>query len=297
MQHFDSRISTGEAREMFNHLELLTLYHDDWVSDLMRTIVCNEQFNEEYIARDAHQTCRFGYWLEHDIHDALRQSPIVNDIRLIHEKMHVAYRNLLMTWRVNKKISSDEYDEANVKKTAFNLSVGTLQFMIYDHLFQVDPLTKMLNRTKLLSTLERERNRISETGEQSAVVMVDIDYFKKVNDNHGHSVGDIVLVQVAMFLATSLRPMDIVFRYGGEEFLVYLPGVGKKKAVATMERIRINLFKDRILVGTGEEINISASFGVTSLDPRSEIACSIEKADQALYVAKRNGRNQVVWLS
>lgn len=296
MQHFDNRISMGEARDLLNRLELLTLYHDSWVSEFLRAIVCDELLAEENTSSTSHQTCRFGHWLEHEIHDALRETPIVSDIRLIHENMHTAFRNLLLAWQTEKRVSAADYDEANVKKMAFQLSVSTMQFMIYDYLFQVDPLTKTLNRTKLLSTLERERNRIFETGEQSSLAMVDIDFFKKVNDTYGHTMGDTVLIQVSLFLSTSLRPMDIIFRYGGEEFLVYLPGVGKKDAVAILDRIRINLAANHIALEMGEEIQITASFGVSPLDPQSEIALSVDKADQALYLAKNGGRNRVVWL-
>ncbi|MBF0162641.1 MAG: diguanylate cyclase [Magnetococcales bacterium] len=296
MQQFDTPISTGEAREILNRLELLSLYHDDWISTFLRAVVCDEPLESTFIEENSHQTCRFGRWLEHDIHDALRQAPIVSDICLIHQRMHLAYRDLFLSWQAKRRISSAEYDEANVKKTAFHLSVSTLQFMIYDYLFQVDPLTKTLNRTKLLSTLERERNRICETGEQSTLAMIDIDHFKKINDTYGHVVGDAVLVQVALFLSTSLRPMDIIFRYGGEEFLVYLPGTGKKEAQAVLERVRANLFENRILLEGGQELQISASFGVSPLDPTAEIAVSVEKADQALYLAKNGGRNRVVWL-
>ncbi|MBF0401069.1 MAG: diguanylate cyclase [Magnetococcales bacterium] len=296
MPHFDNRISMGEARDLLNRLELLTLYHDEWVSGFLRSIICNEPPDTSCLAADSHRTCRFGHWLEQEIHDALRTAPIVSDIRLIHENMHAAYRKLLLTWQEDGRVLAKDYDEASVKKMAFQLSVSTMQFMIYDYLFQVDPLTKTLNRTKLLSTLERERNRISETGEKSAIAMVDIDFFKKVNDTYGHVVGDTVLVQVSLFLSTSLRPMDIIFRYGGEEFLLYLPGVGKKDAVTILDRIRVNLAENRILLETGNEICITASFGVSSLDPNTEIALSVDKADQALYMAKKGGRNRVVWL-
>ena len=294
MQYFKN-VSVGEARDVLNHLDLLMLYHDDWVSNFMRAIICNENMGDEYVAEDSHETCRFGYWLAHDLGESLRNLPITNDIRLIHKNMHSTYREIFLRWEKQKKISVKDYDEAAIKKTAFKLSVSTMQFMIYDYLFQVDPLTKTLNRTKLLSTLERERNRISETKESCSIAMVDIDHFKVINDTYGHIAGDMALVQTSLFFSSSLRPMDIIFRYGGEEFLMYLPSVGKKEALSLLNRVRKNLSENNIMIETGENIQVTASFGVTALDPDAEIFKSVNKADEALFVAKSRGRNQVVW--
>ena len=295
MQYF-KRVSVGEARDVLNHLDLLMLYHDDWVSNFMRAIICHERLGDEYIAVDSYDTCRFGRWLVNDMGESLRDVPIVSDIRLIHKNMHLAYRNIFLRWEKQKEISTADFDEANTKKTAFKLSVSTMQFMIYDYLFQVDPLTKTLNRTKLLSTLERERNRIAETKESCSIVMVDIDHFKVINDTYGHAAGDMVLVQTSLFLSSSLRPMDVIFRYGGEEFLMYLPNVAKTEALSILERVRENLAKNNVMIETGQNIKVTASFGVSALDPFVEISMSVDKADRALYIAKNNGRNQVVWV-
>lgn len=295
MRDFDA-ISMGAARDILSHLDLLVLYHEEWESGFMRAMICNTHVSDEYLAVDAHETCRFGVWLYQDLHESLKNSNIVNDIKLIHRNMHLAFRDVFTSWKTHGSVSVQAYDEAHTKKMAFNLSVITMQSMIYDYLFQVDPLTKTLNRTKLLSTLERERNRIAETKEICSVVMVDIDHFKRINDTFGHAVGDTVLVQTSLFLSSSLRPMDILFRYGGEEFLMYLPSVGKTEALSALNRIRETLANNRQIVGESEDVTITASFGVTALDPLADIATSIDRADQALYEAKRRGRNQVVWL-
>ncbi len=295
MRHFN-RVSVGEARDILNHLDLLVLYHDDWASHFMRAIICNEDLGDTYISTDSHETCRFGHWIHHELNKSLQDTPIVKDIKYIHKNMHLSFREIFLTWKTEKKVSTQDFDEANTKKTAFKLSVSTMQFMIYDYLFQVDPLTKTLNRTKLLSTLERERNRIAETGETCSIVMVDIDHFKSINDTYGHTVGDTVLVQTSLFLSSSLRPMDIIFRYGGEEFLMYLPGVGKKEALLILNRVRENLSNNKLIIATGKDIKITASFGMTTLTPHAEISESVDKADQALYAAKNSGRNRVVWM-
>ncbi|MBF0358287.1 MAG: diguanylate cyclase [Magnetococcales bacterium] len=288
-------ISLSEAMEILHQLDLLLLNHDEWFSELTKNIILNEDINDDFISENPHELCNFGKWFYNDLPPDLRQAPISKDIELIHKNMHLKFKDILVAWKEKKRISKDSYNEATVKKMAFMLTVNTLQFMIYDYLLQTDPLTKTLNRTKLLSTLERERNRISETGESCAVVMADIDYFKKVNDTYGHAVGDMVLVQTALFFSSVLRPMDLVFRYGGEEFLIYMSNLDLISAIKTLDRIREKFATNKIMISTGKMINITASFGVAMLDPKVSIDSSIKKADLALYAAKRSGRNCVKW--
>ncbi|MEO5330637.1 MAG: diguanylate cyclase [Magnetococcus sp. YQC-5] len=286
----------SEARDVLYQLDLMLFYHDEWFSNFTRGIICDQPLGDEYIAEDAYQACRFGQWLYGNIDAKVKQTLIVQDIELIHKNMHLKFRDCYLKWMTHKTDIKKEYDEALIKRTAFKLTVNTLQFMIYDYLLQTDPLTKTFNRTKLLSTLERERNRIEETGENCAVVMADIDHFKHVNDQYGHAVGDMVLVQTSVLLRNILRPMDLVFRYGGEEFLLYLPGVDKKAALIILDRLRARIAENSIMISEDKTINITISFGGSRLDPGAEIAESVRKADEALYLAKTGGRNRVEWV-
>ncbi len=285
-----------DARDVLYQIDLVMFYHDEWFSNFTKGIICAQPLDDEFIAEDAHEKCRFGQWLYSNMGSEPLQAAIVQDIELIHKNMHTKFRIFYNKWRKQKKSIKKEYEEALVKRTAFKLTVNTLQFMIYDHLLQTDPLTKTFNRTKLLSTLERERQRIEETGESCAVVMADIDFFKNVNDQYGHASGDMVLVQTSILLRNVLRPMDLLFRYGGEEFLLYLPSVDKKNAVATLDRLREKVAANPIIINNGQVIHVTLSFGVTRLDPTVEIAASVQKADEALYFAKISGRNRVEWM-
>lgn len=292
------KLSISEALDLLHKLDILLINHDEWFSELTKEIILDEDVSEEFIANNPHELCLFGKWFYNDLDKDLKELPIFRDIELIHRNMHAIFKEILVKWQANKKnkVSPVDYKEATVKRLAFRLTINTLQFKIYDYLIQTDPLTKTLNRTKMLSVLERERHRISSSGESCAVVMADIDYFKKVNDIYGHAAGDIVLAKTAVFFASVLRPMDLIFRYGGEEFLLYLSNSSKEATISTLKRTCKSYSENNIMIATGETIKITMSFGATKLNPNTDIAESIKKADTALYEAKTTGRNRVVWL-
>jgi two-component system, cell cycle response regulator len=154
-----------------------------------------------------------------------------------------------------------------------------------------DPLTGLWNRGAILDRLHRETDRAVREGGQVAVVFVDLDRFKQVNDSYGHPAGDSVLVSTADCLKASVRTYDEVGRYGGEEFLMVLPQCTAREAAAVAERARLALSARPIDLG-GVRQEITASFGVAAA--RSEGADSLlRRADAALYRAKEAGRNRV----
>jgi len=125
--------------------------------------------------------------------------------------------------------------------------------------------------------------------------MVDIDFFKKVNDTYGHLVGDKAIVLTTSLIKDSLRDGDIVIRYGGEEFLIILHGADSEDAFTVCERIRHKV-QDSVLKEGDQQINLSVSIGIAAY-PEQPVAKEMElidMADQALYHAKNNGRNRVI---
>ncbi|MCG6962915.1 MAG: GGDEF domain-containing protein, partial [Acidobacteria bacterium] len=159
-------------------------------------------------------------------------------------------------------------------------------------LANTDPLTGLAIRR----SFERVLHRLAARGEHFAVIMLDLDWFKRVNDELGHRAGDEVLLDLAEVLQGSLRPLDSAVRYGGEEFVVLLPSVSSPEAAAVAERIRRTL-EQRRLVFEGHEIRYTASFGVAESAAEPGLGDPMEvvwQADAALLAAKRAGRNQVV---
>ncbi len=158
-----------------------------------------------------------------------------------------------------------------------------------------DPLTQLANRRSLMETLGREFERAKRLQSSLAVIMVDIDHFKRVNDTFGHQDGDRVLISVGQLLARQLRPYDMAARYGGEEFALILPDANGRSAGQVAERLR-SLISELTFGGTLSRLKVTASFGIAAL-PSSRIHSLddlIREADEALYRAKREGRNRVV---
>ncbi|MBR5555168.1 GGDEF domain-containing protein [bacterium] len=162
------------------------------------------------------------------------------------------------------------------------------------HLSVTDPLTGLYNRRHFDNMIEREFLRAQRYSNDLSIALIDVDFFKKVNDTHGHLCGDYVLKEVAYLTLQTFRKTDMVFRYGGEEILVILTETPLEKAVIPLERLRKSI-ENYPFNYDGKDIKITVSIGVESLcEETHNFEELIDHADKALYKAKDNGRNQVV---
>ena len=157
----------------------------------------------------------------------------------------------------------------------------------------VDGLTGLANRRQCEDTLASELARLERFGGPLAVVVTDLDWFKDVNDRYGHPSGDAVLREFAQLLQESVRDVDLAGRWGGEEFMLILPGTDLAGGAQVAERVRIALAGRIVLSADGSPIPVTASFGVAATPPASTAAELFSAADAALYEAKRNGKNRV----
>jgi len=155
-----------------------------------------------------------------------------------------------------------------------------------------DELTGLFNRRYMLSHLENVLRRSAGTGRPVSVMMIDLDYFKAVNDTHGHQVGDRVLAEVARRIGQSVRGVDLAARYGGEEFMVVMPDTDMAGAQVVAERLRQSIAHRPIDVGTAK-IDMTVSVGLAADEPTIGAEALIKKADEALYKAKKGGRNRI----
>jgi diguanylate cyclase (GGDEF)-like protein len=163
----------------------------------------------------------------------------------------------------------------------------------------IDPLTGLLNRRGFDARVHVEVARASREGSSLAVLTLDIDRFKSVNDIHGHEVGDRVLAWIGTVLTRHLRATDIAARFGGEEFVLVLPGTDAVAALTLGERLRRTVSEDvpldgRAKFGISDALRLSVSGGVAAGDAPVDLQALLDAADQAMYTAKRNGRDRIV---
>lgn len=158
-----------------------------------------------------------------------------------------------------------------------------------------DALTKIWNRAYVLDALDREVVRAQREKRGLGVLMIDLDHFKLINDSYGHQAGDEALRETARRMQAAIRPYDALGRYGGEEFLMVVPGCDDFCLSAHAERLRLVMESEPFFVA-GHEVRLTASFGASSTSSGTEASADelIRLADAALYEAKRAGRNRVV---
>lgn len=157
-----------------------------------------------------------------------------------------------------------------------------------------DALTGLSNRRHFYELASQEIERATRLGSPLAVAMLDVDHFKRVNDQHGHATGDVVLKTLSATCRAVLRQVDVVARFGGEEFVLLLPHTGLETAISVLERLREVLSHKQVETTTGAPLGFTVSIGLTLMRPaESDVDAMLARADAALYEAKRLGRNQV----
>ena len=195
-----------------------------------------------------------------------------------------------------RNVSPDILRLAGVLAEQLSLALGNLRLQeTLRSRSERDPLTDLYNRRHLELSAERELARATRHTHPLAFVMLDVDHFKMFNDTHGHDAGDAVLREVALVLKRHTRTEDIACRYGGEEFLMVLPGCPLEDAYQKSEAIREAIAQLRVTVGGTVLSRVTASLGIACYPQHGErMEELIRAADAALYKAKAAGRNQIV---
>jgi diguanylate cyclase (GGDEF)-like protein len=171
------------------------------------------------------------------------------------------------------------------------------EYVIYEHklieMSRLDPMTMLLNRSHLEQCLMEDIKRSGRFGTALSVMMIDIDFFKSINDTYGHLCGDRVIRQIASLLKETVRQIDIVGRYGGEEFCCVLPETSAGNACVIAERLRETVEQAK-LGFEGQALHVTISLGIAEYgEACNSLETLIKAADDALYVSKRSGRNMV----
>jgi diguanylate cyclase (GGDEF)-like protein len=172
---------------------------------------------------------------------------------------------------------------------------SALMFESFERLASIDPLTGIANHRSLQEFLARRVHESHRANTELGVIMIDVDHFRLFNEEEGHDAGDTVLRKVAEAIKSMLRPYDLAARYGGEEFTVVLPGAGEVETMTIAERIRQKIAQIEFVATSGRTRHVTASLGCATMPKIAQEAVPLLKAaDEALYQAKRSGRNRCV---
>jgi diguanylate cyclase (GGDEF)-like protein len=201
-------------------------------------------------------------------------------------------RGLMWIWGGAISVSDLPILSIFAKQISTSLERARL-FQEVQNLAITDPLTGLLNRRSLFELGRIEFARSERLHRPFSCLMLDLDDFKKINDQHGHQTGDVVLQEFARLCRESVREIDLVGRYGGEELIILMPETRLDSARTVADRLCVNLAESVIPVAEAE-IRITASIGVAAMDENTtELDTLVARADQAMYIAKHKGRNRV----
>jgi len=240
--------------------------------------------------------CQFGLWIAtNELNEYFTPHEIEN-LHRMHHSVHNSGKSIYYHLK-NKKYQQVLLDYLFLSRLSINL-VSRLNVKITHQLLQqqieTDPLTQLRNRHSLDSILKTTFILHKEDKISFSVAMLDIDFFKKINDTYGHQVGDDVLQSVAKILKDNIRASDMIFRYGGEEFLIIFPQCDRECAQKSCEKLR-KLIEDHTFQEPLKDQKVTISIGIVSIDQTMQTSKSIiEAADTNLYRAKNEGRNRVI---
>lgn len=284
-----------KTEKLSDELEKAIAAHLGWFKQFSRSLVCGG-CEDVQIDVDAHLNSAFGDWYYSKANPVLADLPAFQDIAGIQKAMHDCARRAMEAIKSGKNPSTQLHDECVDYALNLNTKLRKLQLDIIGDLLALDPLTGCYSRRGMIGKLQAEQERALRLQRPCSLCLMDFDHFKQINDQYGHPAGDAALKQGMRFVAGVLRKYDIVFRYGGEEFLLCLPGTPAADAALVVDRIRSGLEKMPVMLPSRERIHVTASFGLADVMLNKPIEDSIAQADEALLDAKHNGRNRVqVW--
>lgn len=289
-------VSRDELQGVIAQLKESLNNHQQWHGALIRTLVCGLPGDKHDTSEEAHTECRFGQWYYSKAPEKLRKHPGFIALGDEHQRLHHLARLLLISADANNPITPLDFDNFANALDRLRLEISALERELENSLFNHDALTGAINRFGILPTLREQQELVKRHAQLCYIAMMDLDHFKAVNDLHGHAAGDKVLTSTVHYLIKNLRPYDKVFRYGGEEFVLCMPYTELVPGFDRIKEINEGLSSLKIDIGEKEPIHVTASIGLTLLEPDISVEKSIDRADKALYAAKSAGRNCVmIW--
>jgi diguanylate cyclase len=274
-----------------NSLEAIVAAHTEWLKNWHLEVL--EGLSPQRHGQVNPPPLQLPKWIEDPVLQAHPKHQLICESL---RELQAQAEQVAVTVRATGAIPTGAYSDFMNTVLAFASAVRQLQNDTWNQLANIDPLTGLGNRRAMWRKLRIEFERQARDHHACCIAMLDLDFFKEINDSWGHGAGDLMLRRVATMLTASVRPYDSIFRFGGDEFLLCLPSTDLRTAWAVIERLRLKVSRWPIELKEGSTIRANLSVGIAPLEWQSGVEAALEKADAALYQAKRNGRNCVyVW--
>lgn len=267
--------------------------HLAWTQRLLRCALLHERPDDDMLLEDAHCRCRFGQWLStHRRQLQAFDATLIERIELAHRQMHDAVRELCEQVLARRPARESQLQSYEQGQSSMIGMLYSLRERIDDAAEQHDVLTGLPLRHNLEHIFQLRRHDAQRLGAQLWVAMIDIDRFKRVNDKHGHAVGDLALQHVARRLSSCMRENDALFRYGGEEFLALLLVGEAHDAQRLAERVLDAVRQAPLELHAGDPLKLSVTIGLSRVGPDDTLTGAVERADLAMLQGKQAGRDR-----
>jgi len=291
----DSTFSRA-TRHFVAELDEAAQWHMAWTRMVLRCAVLRTPPGDDVLSRDAHDCCRFARWLErHREYLGRIDAATLRRLDRNHRQMHEAARRIcgrILDEDPGEPADLDDFEHAQAGVVA---ALSLLKNAYLAHSARIDALTGLPLRHGLEEDFERCHAQARRHGESLVVMMLDLDHFKRVNDLHGHAVGDLALRHVAALLRQHCRAGEPVIRFGGEEFIALVQAADCDAAQRAVQRILQALRDNPLSLPDGTSLELRASAGLAEVADGESMTDAIARADRALYAAKSAGRDTWRW--
>jgi len=276
-----------EIDDTVRSLNQSTDAHFRWLVKILRFIDSRNVDLPEISSDEAHLHCEFGHWLNTCLLEEREDTNFLLDINKKHIRVHQACRNLISAIEQQRQ-ANDVFNLFEESLLAFTEALTHYKVHLLQLRTSYDALTGLPLRRILDESFASMNKELGADG--LYLLLLDIDHFKKVNDNYGHLNGDIVLRSLALNISNNIRRSESMYRYGGEEFIVVLHASNDQDAVAIAERLRRDIARLETIAGE-HLIRVTFTGGLTRIHEGESLREVLERADIALYTGKKSGRN------
>jgi len=284
-----------ETEILIAELDAAVEAHMNWNRRILRCVVLKTLPGEDVLAPLAHTLCRFGRWFASNrAHFEALDGAAAQRVDVVHRAMHDAIRSIcsdVLDGQTGKPVHLDAYEQSQSELLAVLAQFKTL---ILSSAVRQDPLTGLPMRYGIEHDFSLYQSDARRNRNLLYVVMIDVDHFKRINDSHGHPVGDRVLRNLADTMKRNLRGNEPLYRFGGEEFLWLMQCKSVEEAEHSAQRLLTTIRTTPVRLRDDHALTLTITLGLAQVGDEEELSSAIRRADEALYQGKHAGRDRYV---